>query len=180
VKAAIEACAGLVDRACEVGAWLAAAGCLGLAGMLIAEVATTSLAGWSQPWAVEYSAYLCAIALFGGSGYALRRGAHIRVGVVVALVPARARRALDLACTLAALVVAGILCGALGELAARSRSLNSVSYFAMQTPLWIPQGALAVSVALLVLALAARAARLAVGAAPDHPDARPPGAGAAE
>jgi TRAP-type C4-dicarboxylate transport system permease small subunit len=176
----IERFARAVDRAGEAGAWLAALACLALAFMLIAEVAATSLAGWSQPWAVEYSAYLCAIALFGGSGYALRQGTHIRVGIALALLPARARRLLDLACTLAALVVAAILCGALVELALRSHQLASVSYYAMQTPLWVPQGALALSVALLVLALAARAARLLAGASPDHPSVRPPGEGAAE
>jgi TRAP-type C4-dicarboxylate transport system permease small subunit len=180
VKQVVERVAAAIDWACEAGAWLAAAACLTLAFMLIAEVVATSLAGWSQPWAVEYSAYLCAIALFGGSGYALRQGAHIRVGIVLALVPARIRRPLDLACTLAALVVAGILCGALGELTVRSYRLASVSYFAMQTPLWVPQGALALSVAILVLALAARAGRLAIGAGPDHPGAQRPGEGAAD
>lgn len=176
----VERIARAIDRACEAGAWLAAASCLALAFLLIAEIAATGLAGWSQPWAVEYSAYLCAIALFGGSGFALRQGAHIRVGVVLALVPAGVRRPLELVCTLAALAVAGILCGALGELALRSHQLKSVSYYAMQTPLWIPQGALALSVAILVLALVARVARLAVGASPDHPSARLPGEGAAE
>jgi len=38
----------------------------------------------------------------------------------------------------------------------------------------------ALSVAILVLALVARAARLAVGASPEHPPARQPGEGAAE
>lgn len=167
MKPAVERVAGAIDRICDFGAWVAAAACLALAFMLIAEVALTSLAGWSQPWAVEYSAYLCAIALFGGSGFALRKGAHIRVGVVLGFVPARVRRALDFACTAAALAVAGILCGALVDLALRSHQLNSVSYYAMQTPLWVPQGLLAASVAILALALAARLARLAAGLPPE-------------
>jgi TRAP-type C4-dicarboxylate transport system permease small subunit len=167
VRRAVERVAGAIDRLCDLGAWVAAAACFALALMLIAEVALTSLAGWSQPWAVEYSAYLCAIALFGGSGYALREGAHIRVGVVLGLVPARLRRAVDIACTAVALAVAGILCGALADLALRSRALNSVSYYAMQTPLWVPQGLLAASVAILALALAARLARLAAGLPPE-------------
>jgi TRAP-type C4-dicarboxylate transport system permease small subunit len=163
VRSAVGRVAGAIDRVCDLGAWVAAAACFALALMLIAEVALTSLAGWSQPWAVEYSAYLCAIALFGGSGFALRKGAHIRVGVVLGLLPARLRRALDIACTALALLIAGILCGALVELSLRSQQLNSVSYYAMQTPLWVPQGLLAASVAILVLALAARLARLAAG-----------------
>jgi TRAP-type C4-dicarboxylate transport system permease small subunit len=180
MKAAVERVAGAIDRLCDAGAWGAAAACLALALMLITEVAATSLAAWSQPWAVEYSAYLCAIALFGGSGFALRQGAHIRVGVVLNFLPRGLQRAVDLACTAVALVVAGILCGALAELALRSHELRSVSYYAMQTPLWVPQGLLAASVAILVLALAARLARLAAGLAPDDPPVRPPGHGGAE
>lgn len=169
-----------IDRANEAGAWVAASSAAALAILLLTEVSTTGLANWSQPWAVEYSAYLCAIALFGGTGYALRSGAHIRVAWLLHNVPARLARALDFACTLAALWVAGFLAAGLVELAWRSYSLNSVSYFTMKTPLWIPQAALAAAVSLLALALVARTIRLILGLPPDAPAAAAPGEGAAE
>ena len=180
MRRALARAARAIDRANEAGAWAAAAAAATLALLLLTEVVATGLANWSQPWAVEYSAYLCAMTLFGGTGYALRAGAHIRVAWLLHNLPPRVARALDLGCTLLALWVAGFLSAGLVELAYRSYSLNSVSYFAMKTPLWVPQAALAVSVCLLALALLARALRLILGLAPDDPPAAAPGEGAAE
>ena len=169
-----------IDRANEAAAWFAAFCAAALAVLLLAEVALTGLFNWSQPWAVEYSAYLCAITLFGGTGYALRRGAHIRVAVVLHHLSPRAAQAIDFAVTLLALWVAGFLAAGLVELSFRSHKLDSVSYFAMQTPLWIPQAALALAVVLLVLALVARLLRLILGLAPDDPLPLAPGEGGVE
>jgi TRAP-type C4-dicarboxylate transport system permease small subunit len=163
VNQAVERITAAIDRACEAGAWMAAVCCAALAAMLFVESISTAAFAWSQPWAVEYAAYLCGLTLVLGSGYALRHGAHIRVEMLLNYAPRRLARGIDLACTLLALWIAGFLCAGLLELALRSRALNSVSYFAMQTPLWIPQGALALGVALLCLALAARALRLVAG-----------------
>jgi TRAP-type C4-dicarboxylate transport system permease small subunit len=174
VKQAVERITAGIDRACEAGAWVAAACCAALAAMLFVESISTAAFAWSQPWAVEYAAYLCGLSLILGSGYALRHGAHIRVEVLLNLAPRRLARGIDLACTLLALWIAGFLFAGLLELALRSRALKSVSYFAMQTPLWIPQGALALGVALLFLALAARALRLVAGLSVTAPTERDP------
>ncbi len=50
----------------------------------------------------------------------------------------------------------------------------------MQTPLWIPQGMLAIGVFLLLAALIARAIRILIGEAPDLIEERAAGEGAAE
>jgi TRAP-type C4-dicarboxylate transport system permease small subunit len=169
-----------IDRLNLIGAWVAAAACAILATILIIEVLVTSSFAWSQPWAVEYTAYLTALTLFGGAGYALRNSSHIRVAVLPNYLPAPLARALDLACTLAALVVTVILSYGLIELAMRSHARNSRSYFVMQTPLAIPQALLAASIVLLALALLARALRILINEAPDVPDERSAGEGAAE
>lgn len=155
------ACA--IDRLCDVGAWLAVASCAILAAMLILESFSTAALGWSQPWSVEYSAYLAAATLFAGSGYALRQGAHIRVAAVLAALPRPLARALDAACTAFALGVACFAAAGLSELAFRSFKLDSVSYFSMQTPLGVPQSFMAASFWLLVAALAARFLRIVAG-----------------
>lgn len=146
---------------------VAAASCALLAVMLIAEVAATSLFAWSQPWAVEYGAYLCAFTLMAGSGYALRHGTHIRVMLILEYSPRRMRRPVELFCTLGALAVASMLTWGLGELAWRSLVRHSVSYFAMQTPLAWPQAMMAAGALLLALALLARLLRLLIGDPPD-------------
>lgn len=180
MKAALRRLAAGIDRANDVGAWIAAACCAVLAAMLIVEAFTTALVAWSQPWGVEYTSYLCAITLFGGAGYALRHSSHIRVAVALHYLPKRLVFALDLACTLAALAITVILAYGLIDLALRSFERGSRSYFVMQTPLAWPQGALAASVVLLALALIARAIRLLIGDRPDVEEERAAGQGAAE
>jgi TRAP-type C4-dicarboxylate transport system permease small subunit len=159
----------LIDRLCEAGAAFAALCCALLALMLIAESVSTSFLGWSQPWAVEYGAYLCAFTLLAGSGYALTRGAHIRVRIALDYLPAGLARLLDLACTFIALTVVTLLVSGLIDLAYRSHLRGSVSYYVMQTPLWVPQALLALSAILLWLALAARVIRLLLGERPEQP-----------
>lgn len=172
--------AALIDRLNLIGAWAAALACTLLAAMLVVEAFTTAAIAWSQPWAVEYASYFCAITLFGGAGYALRHAAHIRVAVALHYLPGRLRRLLDIACTLAALAVTALLAYGLIDLALRSFERGSKSYFVMQTPLAWPQGALAVSVVLLLLALVARLVRLLINDPPDLEEARAIGEGSAE
>ena len=169
-----------IDRANEWGAWFAAACCAFLALMLIVEVGVTSKLGWSQPWAVEYASYLCAVTLFGGCGYALRHSSHIRVAVALDHFPQPLVRILDFACTAGAIAITGILAYGFYDLAARSFERGSKSYFTMQTPLWIPQGLMAIGVFLLLAALIARAIRILIGEPPDLLEERAAGEGAVE
>lgn len=161
----IEALCRAIDRLCLAGAVVAAIAVSWLAVMLIAESVLTAWFSFSQPWATEWSGYLCAVTLFAGSGYALRAGAHIRVELYAAWLPARAVRWVDLGCSLFSLGVAGVMCYGLTMLAWKSYAVKSVSYFSMQTPLAIPQAFLAASVWLLCFALIARILRLLNGVA---------------
>lgn len=169
-----------IDALNAAGAAFAAVCCALLALMLIVEVIVTSGFAWSQPWAVEYASYLCAISLLGGAGYALRHSSHIRVQVALAWLPPRIGRVLDFFCTSGAIVITAMLAYGLAELSMRSWERNSRSYFVMQTPLAIPQGLLAIAVILLLLALFARALRLLIGDSPDLAEERAAGQGAAE
>jgi len=167
VVRSVRAICRLIDALNLAGGVFAAACCALLAAMLIAEVVATSAFAWSQPWAVEYGAYLCAFTMLAGSGYALRSGSHIRVLLALEWSPGRGRPLIELFCTTAALVVAIMLSWGLIELAWRSHVRNSVSYFAMQTPLAWPQAIMAAGAVLLSAALVARLLRLLIGDAPD-------------
>jgi len=180
MKDTLRAIARVIDHANLVGAWVAAGACGVLAAMLVVEAVSTATIVWSQPWAVEYASYLCAITLFGGTGYALRHASHIRVEIALHYLPRPLVRALDFLCTLAALAITSILAFGLVELAIRSFERNSRSYYTMQTPLGIPQGLLAAAVVLLALALVARAIRLAIDDPPDVIAPRAAGEGSAE
>lgn len=167
-----------MDAACAAGAGLAAIAAALLALLLIAEVLLTSLFATSQPYVIEYAIFLQAAVLFAGSGWALRQGAHIRVSVLLAALPAGPRRVLDMAGTTFALGILGFAAWALVQQWLRSLDLGSRSFYPMQTPLWIPQGVVTLGVCLLVLAFAARLVRLLRNEAPDAAGA--PGAGSGE
>jgi len=173
-------CCEWIDRFNFLGACIAAAACALLSVILLIEVVAASLLAWSQPWAVEYAAYLCAFVLLSGSGYALRHDAHIRVAMVLGHLSPRLARGLDVLCTLCALYISGLLTAGLIEQTWRSHVRHTVSYFVMQTPMWIPQALVALGAFMLWLALLARLVRLIIHDAPDLADEREVGQGAAE
>jgi len=159
-----------LDAICLVGAAVAAFSVTALAAMLIFEVITTSFFAYSQPWAIEYSAYLLAAALFAGSGWTLGQGGHIRVNLLLQTLGARGLRIADLAMTLCALGLSIYICIAVTENALRSLDRGSVSYYPTRTPVWIPQSVLAFSWIVLSLGLLARALRLVTGRQPGPTD----------
>ena len=160
---AVAALLGAIDALCAAGAAVAAAAAALLALMLIAEVALTSFAAWSQPWSVEYATYLQCVVLFCGAGWALRGGGHIRVAVLLQAMPPRLARLLDLAGSAFALGVVGYATLALWSQLLRTLSLGSRSFYPMETPLWIPQSLLTLGFTLLALAFLARLLRLLLG-----------------
>lgn len=158
----------IVDALCALGGIVAALAVAALAAMLIVEVVATSFLAWSQPWAVEYSAYLLCASLFVGAGWTLREGGHVRVEVLTNRLSVRGRMLADLFGTVFALGVAGYAAWALVEFAARSAQVGSESSFPTRTPLVWPQAVLAGGWVVLTLGLAARALRLLVGLEPER------------
>lgn len=155
------------DRIVFAGAVVAAIACLVMAIMLIIEVISTSFFNWSQPWAVEYSAYLLATCLFLGSGWALQAGGHIRVNALFSLLPVRVVWCMDVIGTTFAVGIIGFAAAALTEQAVRTLHLGSRSYYPSETPLVYPQSLLAVAFMLLTLAFVTRLVRLLRGRAAD-------------
>lgn len=161
-----------IDIVCLSGAAIAALGCAAMAVMLIVEVITTSFFAYSQPWAVEYSGYFLAAALFAGSGWTLGRGGHIRVNLILLILQERTLRITDLAMTVFALGIAGYVCMATIENALRSFELGSVSFYTSRTPIWIPQAVLAFGWIVLCLGLLGRGMRLIAGLPADTTEKR--------
>ncbi|MBK3734287.1 TRAP transporter small permease subunit [Azospirillum brasilense] len=154
---------GVFDRILFGGALLACTAAALLAVMLIVEVVTTSFFTWSQPWAIEYSGYLLAVILFAGSGWALDQEAHIRVSLLTARLPKRFQAALEGVTVLFGFGVALFMAVATAENALRSLGMGSVSVYVSHTPLALPQGFLALSMALLALGFLNRLLRLLCG-----------------
>lgn len=156
-----------VERVTDAAGWLAAALLLALAGLMLAELVARNVMGRSLHVTWELSAYCMAGTFLFGASAALRHGEHVRVGLLLELLGPRAARALDLAVTLAGIVVAAYLAWALGGLAHRSLSGDVRSFSGFDFPVGVPQAGTALGAALLCLQLGARAARLALGLPPD-------------
>jgi TRAP-type mannitol/chloroaromatic compound transport system permease small subunit len=152
-----------IDALCRVSAWLAAItlALMGLLGMV--EILSRWWFNYSLQFAFEYSAYMLAFILFGGSAWALGQGAHIRVNLIMQPLGAGARRVVDLIGTTFALGISSYLSIASVQFTARTYALGSVSYFPSETPLAWPQTAFTFGLCLLSLALLARLIRLVIG-----------------
>ena len=121
--------------------------------LLILAAIVTRLLGVAFPGAADYAGYCMAAASFFALAHTFRRGAHIRVSLVLQTLPAGPRRVVELA----SLVVAGALAWYFAWYAVRavgvSRLLGDVSQGQDATPLWIPQLAMAAGTILLVTAI---------------------------
>lgn len=137
---------------------------MGLLGM--AEILSRWWFNYSLQFAFEYSAYMLAFIMFGGSAWALSEGGHIRVNLIMQPLGPTGRRIVDLVGTTFALGVSVYLSIASVQFTARTYVLGSVSYFPSETPLAWPQTALTFGICLLTLALSARLIRLLIGEAP--------------
>jgi TRAP-type C4-dicarboxylate transport system permease small subunit len=152
----------IVDQLAAAGAGVSALLLLSIAVLFVLEILARALGAESMTFVWEYSGYFQAVAILLGSAYTLNSGGHIRVGLVMKHVSPPVRRVLEAISTTAGLAVAALLCGALSYEAFLSFNIGRQSYFSTETPLWIPQAALALSALLLVLAFAARLVRVLI------------------
>ncbi len=152
-----------VDGLTRLSAWVAASLLAVLALLGMAEILSRALFNYSIPIAFEYSSYMLAFIMFGGSAWALREGGHIRVTLIMGPFGPRSRRVLDIGATAIGLAVSIYLTYAVIAFTVGTYVLGTNSFFPSETPLAIPQTGLAFSVTLLTLALLARLIRLFIG-----------------
>lgn len=157
---------GAVDALGRAAAILAAVMVAALAVMVVAQI-VANVFGADLGITIEYGAYILVLVVFAAAAEAARSGAHIRVSLVLAGVPASWRRALEIVSTAAAVATLAYIALALTEMAVGSLLEGSRSYLPSRTPLGVPQGLLAAGAWLLALQFAARLVRCIAGDAPD-------------
>lgn len=149
-----------------LGAWLAP-----LVGSGVAAAWDASLGGLIAGFYAggqEIAGFAMAASAFLGLASALRAGAHIRVGLLLGRLPARARPAAEALTLLLALFLVGQLAWASAEMALESRAFNERSDGLLNAPLWIPQLAMAFGAAVLVIALLDELATVLRGRTPSY------------
>ena len=145
----------LIERLSQVGGWIAAAAVLGILALVAFEIVARSVFGFSTQVSDEFSGYLNVAAIYFGLAYALKEGAYVRVEPVYRMFKgawAIAVRWLIVAASLAYMAVTTVY---FFDYTVSNFQAGIVSTSYSQAPLWIPQIAIVVGSALLVLQLAA-------------------------
>lgn len=109
--------------------------------------------GFIVPSIAEICGFLLGVASFLALAYTLTIGGHIRVGMLVERLPTSARRLVEALVGLLASGIALYSTVALSRLTLKSWTFNDVSYGFIPVPLWLPQGLMALGLAILSVAL---------------------------
>lgn len=141
----------LLDGLYWTGGVLAAV-CLALIAVLILTQIITRYFGILVPGALELAGYAMAASSFLALAYALRVGGHIRVSLVLLLMPARARWACDLWCLAVGTLLTGFFAWFVAEMVHTTWRFGDRTPGLLDIPLWIPQ--LSMLIGLIVLLIA--------------------------
>lgn len=130
------------------------------------------------PSYAEFTGYFLAAASFLALAYTLRAGDHIRVELVLQRLGAGVRRAAEIWCAAASAAVSMYFTWYSTGLVFESIEFGDLSPGIVPVPLWIPQAAMALGLAVLAIALLDDLVRLLRGGAPRdaNSDALKPGA----
>jgi TRAP-type C4-dicarboxylate transport system permease small subunit len=122
--------------------------CLLVLAQIVARLLDTLV-----PSSDEFAGYAMAACGFLGLPYALQRGAHIRVGLLFKVLPARGRHAAEVLSTLLALLISGYLAWYCVLFVLESHEFGEVSPGMLPIPMWIPQAAMALGTVILAIAM---------------------------
>lgn len=95
----------------------------------------------------EYSAYGLAAIIFLGSGYCLKEKGHIRIPIILHLLPEKPTRVITFAATAVTTVFMGYIWWYLFKMVQATVRYNSTSGTLTNTPLWIPQSIMLIGAA---------------------------------
>ncbi len=114
----------------------------------------------------EFVGYAVAATTFLSLGYSLEHGSLIRVSLLIGRAEGPMRRLLEAVCALAGLFVAGLLVWYFWLRVARHWTRGTVSSSIAEVPMWIPEGAILLGLAVFWLQLLAYLLRQITGEAP--------------
>ena len=135
---------------------LGALGALFILATLVVEVVgiVGREAGLSMAGLDAYAGYCLAAGSFLAMPYALRRGDHIRVTLILARLKGRARYWMEVLCLVVATLLSSYFAWFSAKLVWGSYAFHDVSQNVDATPLWIPQLSMALGLFGLAVAFA--------------------------
>lgn len=144
---------------CIAGGWLL----IFLSVMICVEVFLRKVFNHSLQGVDEYGGYALALTSALGFAYAFYEGSHIKIDVLVRLLPRPFRIGSALLAQVSLLIVASILAHRAVLQALDSWELQAFANTPLRTPLYIPQAIWAAGICLFVAALAIRMTRILEG-----------------
>jgi len=155
---------GMLDRLYAGAHWLACASLCVITALVVVQVGARVLdkilqafgippVGFIIPSLAEFAGFLMVGATFLALASTLKRGVHIRVTVVLGLLPEWAHGVLNIIVGSAAAVLFGFVAWHAAWLAVDSWDVGSVSYGIVPVALWIPQSVMALGLIVFAVAL---------------------------
>lgn len=133
---------------------------LGLMTLLIlVEICIWNLFQKTTLIADEYSAYGLAAIIFLGAGYCLKEKGHIRITLILGLLPPLAARVITALATMITTMFMGYLWWSLFKMVRAAFRYESTSGTLTHTPLWIPQTIMLVGAGIFFIQLLAMSIR---------------------
>jgi TRAP-type C4-dicarboxylate transport system permease small subunit len=168
-----------LDRLYSLSGAIAAAFICAIAGIVLAQVAANLIDqiatlllgapfGLVVPSYANFAGFFLTAATFFALAYTLKRGAHIRVTLVIQLLGPKARQAVEVWCILVGLAIAAFFTWYTFGLVAESYRFGDMSTGMVAIPIWIPQGALVLGGGVLTIALLDELVTALSGRTPEH------------
>lgn len=142
---------GTLDKFYQACGYLAAAFMIGIAVAIVAQI-IGRMRGITLD-ATEAAGLCLAASTFFGLAHTFRRGAHVRISLIVDKLPAQVRRRVELFNCLLGAIVVSFLAWHVSRLALQSYEYNDVSPGLLAMPFWIPQTGVALGVIAFAVAL---------------------------
>lgn len=141
-----------LDLLYEISGVMAALSLIAILFLIVVQM----LARWTGevfPGAPNYAGYAMAAASFLAFASALNKGAHIRVSIVLNMLPKRARWFLEIWCFGIGTAIAWYFVFYAQKFVFWSWKFNDISQGQDKTPLWIPQSLMLIGAVILAIAL---------------------------
>ena len=147
-----------LDRVSTVSGVLAAISLGSIGAIITAQIVARGF-GHQIPASDDFATWAMVVSIFLALPYAMLHGDHIRITVLLQLLPPRARRIYELQATAISAAIAAWATYYTGIFVYESFTYGEVSQGMLKVPLWIPQVAIPIGMALLTAVLVQRFVR---------------------
>ena len=141
-----------LDRLYAASAALAAACLAGIAATMLAQAGLREV-GVLLVGADDIVGWLCAASAFFALASTFRHGEHVRVGLLIDRLPARARRRAEVLALGGAVLVVGAILWSASRFVYESWAFGEVAQGLLRIPIWLPQMSLVLGALVFFIAV---------------------------